>query len=63
MQRHSTSPLAIQNAVSSISAALCHQISQVVESFLQWVLMLERAEINETGSEVATEVKSLEYTK
>lgn len=62
-QRHRTCPLAMQDAVSSISTALCHQVSHLVEAFSLWVLTLERAEINETGSEVAMAVKSLEYAK
>ena len=49
--------------------SLAFQLHRVVrsphlmESFSPWVLMLERAEVNEAGSEVATEVKILEYAK
>ena len=63
MQRHRTSPLVMQDAVSSISTASCHQVSHLVEAFSLWVLTLERAEINETGIEVAMEVKSREHAK
>lgn len=63
MQRHRTPPLAMQDAVSIISTASCHQVSHLVEAFSPWVLTLERAEIDETGFEVAMEVKSLEYAK
>ena len=63
IQRHRTPPLAMQDAVSSISTASCHQVSHLMEDFSLWVLTLERAEINETGIEIAMEVKSREYAK